>query len=1171
MTAISRFLAGVCALVLALGISGACAEETPPFTAQLLLVRYDLPRGGSDGFAPTRQLAQRVEGSNAVDWPVFTLNGKPVFQVRAEENVTLPLPAAADGKSWFQSDGDSVIQPGNHWFRAVQSLAGKRHIYTADETARGAAGSGEVSGRYEVWTFPIRIAGSGAPVVKNVVLKCGGAVVFDKPGPWRSLILLLPANEAGKPYELVIDGRDPVQFAVGLQPVKLGDPREITVPVQATLGPDGPRITVQNVTRPETFANQPEWDADLAALSEPVTAPAVAADDAKALSRYLGIEVPRSPLLIYGAALPRGMSGGFFKQGGRKFAGSLDEYADYLARQGFDAVFEYAATLPAPNDAGSFEQRAAALARRGIAFGLDYDQNYTRPSLQNPNLGILAHALPEWHAPLYRSLQLAAQRFVQFSNFIGFQIGSGEAGCAPASPTGLPTPQQPWGEAMIEFEGTPQPGIPLTPGHGAREFLFEKPVKTNAEFEKFSQRYETSLRQYGYFAEAVRDVDARLIFTTGSFGSAPGNGGRGGWPWASLPGRSMFEGLNVQQAYDWNQSHAAKPLHAVALLDRLASYAPGKRTWALLDNYELLHSREAFQRACVLALTRGIQGIGTNFLPQIAGETAQPEVAAFEKEMALWMRKYGGVYAATTPSPTIGIFYSHQQALQRRVVTGPELKPDALYNGSHEGRVTEALFLCHAAGWPARVITYQEVARGPLPDSMKVILLVGLDQGDATWTWGPGLEPRLKEFLARGGRILTDADSFCAVPATKTDLKIAAYVAQSNLDPTPLLLARNAGNIGKLRAAMKDVPGPIVESENPRLWAIPTACGTTQYVTAVNQNFAEGREAREWLRPADPRATKPETWKTKGNASLFVKPQTGMVKWNTARPVYDVRLGRKLNEEEAAFVDLTEDAFRWYALPAAEVVAPDCTFAVGESGFWEAKPVMTNGVELSGIPVEIAVGGEQDSATVFGATGQTVRLPINQFKDSGDFEITVTELLTGLKTTTEIHSDIPTVKPAPPTAVTLRNRDALAQFAKRKHVTLTIALTPAQAQDKAVAAQAKALAAFYEKKGRRVTISAAGPDGIVESLQPLRSPNRYPRWKTIASDLILFGTPGNNVLLLDQARAQIFPRDAATPAAGRADLIYTRSPFVGEYDAVNVIASDTAGITAAVKALIAVK
>ena len=60
---------------------------------------------------------------------------------------------------------------------------------------------------------------------------------------------------------------------------------------------------------------------------------------------------------------------------------------------------------------------------------------------------------------------------------------------------------------------------------------------------------------------------------------------------------------------------------------------------------------------------------------------------------------------------------------------------------------------------------------------------------------------------------------------------------------------------------------------------------------------------------------------------------------------------------------------------------------------------------------------------------------------------------------------------------------------------------------------------------------------------------------------------------VDPVRVRNFtiPRDSAPPAAGRADAIYTRSPFVGEYDVVNVIADDAAGAGEAVKAIGAVR
>jgi len=111
------------------------------------------------------------------------------------------------------------------------------------------------------------------------------------------------------------------------------------------------------------------------------------------------------------------------------------------------------------------------------------------------------------------------------------------------------------------------------------------------------------------------------------------------------------------------------------------------------------------------------------------------------------------------------------------------------------------------------------------------------------------------------------------------------------------------------------------------------------------------------------------------------------------------------------------------------------------------------------------------------------------------------------------------------------------------------------------------LSQFYEQQGRKVRIGRARPEDVVESLQPLKAPHRFPQWKTTSADLVLMGTPANNVLLFDQARAEILPPDIAPLKAGAFNLVYTRSPFVGEYDAVNIVATDAAGIRAAVDRL----
>jgi len=1141
------------------------APATPApvvFTGQLSIVRYDLPIGFSNGLAPTRQQPRRKDAPDAVDWPDFTLNGQPIFRGKPEERLPLKYHKGADAASFFQMPGDDVIQPGGHWLRAMEWRGNRRHIYTADSTARTSNAGEAMTGRYELWLFPILIEGEGGPVVKNVDLKVAGAVVYHKAGPWRALTLLLPQNEPGKPYELSVDGRPPVKFQAGFLPFHLGHPQESLFPVNATIPGEGPKITVRRLAKPEEFPHPKEWAADLAALAKPLP-PAPAIERVAGLRRYLGIQTPASPLTIYAAALPHGMSGGFFAKGTKP-----EEYAAFIADLGLDTIFEPAASLPAPSDPESFERRGAELGRRGVRFGLQYDQNWSRPSLQHPNLTFLAHTLPDWHSPLYRSVSLATQRFSRLPNFAGLHIGCDNAGYASYWNWAPPAPDRPWGEGMIAFFGSPQPKVPRPPSLGPPEYPFEEPVKTEVEFTRYVEHYDTSFREYGYFAEAVREINPGLIFTTGSFGSSPGSGGRGGWPWASVPGRVMFQDLTTQQAYDWNETHAAKPLHNVALIDRLRSYYPKKKTWTIVDNFRLLYGREAFQRAYALALTRGVQGIGYNFLPNRPGSPAQAgtsEDEGWQREMNGWMRKYGGVYAHTEPTPVIGVFFGQLEAVQRRILQGENASEERLLKASEEGKVTEALFLCHAAGWPARVITYQELIREPLPASMKAILLVGLDQPDKTWNWASGIESRLQQFVSRGGRILVDDQSVCPVPSSNTGLKVAAFVPESNLDATPLLLARNAANIAILRAAMDGVPEPVAVSDSPKLWAIPTQCADTQYVTAVNQAFAEGDEAAEMLRPADPKAARPETWKTKANASLYVKPQTGVLRWNTDRPIYDVRLGRKITPEEAASVDLNQDAFRWYALPPSEVTKPEVTVEKNVTGFYIARVTMHGAGPMGGIPVQLTVTGPQDSATVYSTTETQTRLPLS-VADSGDYLVTATELLTGLSESAHV-TVVPEPKPAARPAVRVHGAGGLAKFSARKNSPLTVALTPQQFADDGLEQQAKALAAFYRQRGRAVEIRKIEPGDVVESLQPLRSPNRYPQWKTIPSDLVLFGTPSNNVLIYDQARGEILPSNLPTPPAGQADIVYTRSPFVGEFNVVNIIANDANGITAAVHLL----
>lgn len=1102
-----------------------------PYPIAAALVRYDMPVGFSEGYGRTRQAAVRKAGPDAVDWPALSLNGKPTFAGGAEQMLFLPV----KGGGLFQAADDPVIEPGNHWFRPLNWIWNQQYVYTGDRAARSWAG------RYELWTFPVVIGGPGERDVADVVLRCEGREIYRNAGPLHSLTLLLPQNEPSKPYELSVAGRGPITFSAGLKPVTLGAPKDEPFRVSQTMPGPGALITVRSLDRPDTFPNPGEWEADMKALSQPVLAPPAVPALGGSMRSYLGLAVPRSPLTVNAIALPAGMSANFLF--GSQAWASRDAYADYLADTGFDRVFEQIGEngMPDPGDANSYERWALALRAKGIQAGFIPDTSYHRPFASDPNLTFYAATLPDYHAPVFRQIQLPLERLSRYGNFAGVSLGADNAGHVPYWDWAPPIPNRPWAEAYTNFQGGLPNQVPvgpaLTPGKDYEVRGTEK------QFVDWVTRYDSAFRQYGYFERAVREAAPSAILTTGSFGSSPGGGGRGGWPWATVPGKPMFEGLPVLQAYDWNETGSTLPLHQEALLDTLRSYYPDKPAWALIDDFALhLGSLPERERAYALALTRGVQAVGTATLAPPTGPQARPDIAADQKQIAAWVHRYGGTYAMTRPLPTVGVLYVYEQALSRPIIGGGGDTPDeaALLRGPQEGKAAEALFLCHAAGWPARIITPEELKRG-LPPSMKAVLLVGLNTFDETWHWYDGLTPALTAWTQRGGRLLCDDESVCPLPAVKTGLRVRAYVGQRSLDWTGELIARNADNITRLRAALAGLPQPIASSTDPTVWAMPAVAGSTLFVTVVNQAGVPGKNT--------------------------LKPQTGLLTWHTDRPIYDVRLTRRVTVNEASRVDLTQHGFQWYALPLAPPTAPTVTIKPDADGFFAASPGMGGARPLTGIPVEITVTHGGETVSVFAATGAgPARLPVRAVADTaqqaGNYAVTVTELLSGLATKATIRA-LPPRPAAPLPVVHILASPALAAFSRRRDVPLTLALTPAQAENAQIKALANRLIAFYGRAGRPVTLRQIAPGDVVRSLQPLQSESRYPQWLTIDSDLILLGSPSDNILLHDQARGGLLTGyDTLVP--GQAAVQCVSSPFVGERNCLNLIAPDAAGLAAAV-------
>ena len=641
------------------------------------------------------------------------------------------------------------------------------------------------------------------------------------------------------------------------------------------------------------------------------------------------------------------------------------------------------------------------------------------------------------------------------------------------------------------------------------------------------------LRVTVIFARALREVAPNLSLTTGSYGSSPGVGARGGWPWATIPARPMHDAIPLLTAYDWNEQPSSKPMHLAALLDRLHSEYPDRPLQALVDDFGLLMTRETRQKAYALALTRGVSSIGTTFLAHPAQRADKVSTQDDQRELYNWIHRMGGAYAQMELQPTVGVLYVHQQAISRPIVGGENPSEAELLRGSHEGKTTEALFMAQAAGFPAVIVTPAELKRG-LPASMKALLLVGLNRFDPTWIWSDGIEGDLRKWAAAGGQLVRDDETVVpdGLDALAPGLAVRAYVIQSAQDQTQLLLDRNADNIARLRAALAKTTVPLARSDEAQTWVVPTRAGDIDYLTIVNQamqSAGTGATGRgEDIRVAGDQITD----KLDADKYLVPAPRVATIEVTAKTGViYDVRSGKKVTPAQARQVDFTRDAFQLLAVAPRAVGAPKVSFAPAKNGFWSAT-VSVATPAMRGVPVQLEISSGGETVTVYGASETPLPLPL-PLDEAINARMVATENLSGQQTGATLQ------KPAQAAPTQAGVDDAIQAFWARR-VPLVIALTPAQRED---ATLGEKLVAWAKKSGRAARVAPI--ESIVTSLQPTRAIQRFPQWHTVEADLVLLGTPQNNVLIFDQARGELLDESRAQQV--------TFSPFVGEFQALNLL------------------
>ncbi len=1121
------------------------ADAAPSvYAVEMSLTRYDLP-GGRHSF---RQLAKRREGPHAFDWPRIWLDsGKELFTDGPRENFEVPRKFT---KLYFRDRGkkskDMGIEPSGHWFRAQPWRWGQHSVFTTDPTLWTQHGH-----ELELWTFPLKIDAGDATAIKEVLLQQGGKTVYDRKWPdgLQSLTLQLPANLANGKYRLTVNGRGPLAFDIGLQPFKPGAPEEKPIRVDCTLPGEGKVVRVYTPQRPKEFPNTKDWEKDLAAM-EKGEVPVLNPPDLKArhgLEKRLGIDAPRSPVTVQAVMMRHGMSFGFANGSHWRFEGSAEEYVEDLAAMKFDRIFEGL-------DRRFFEkdQWWQTFLSKCLASGIQVGFNPSE--LARSSWPVYSYNLPAWHAAGIRNAQLMLQRFACYPNVAGTVIGGESAAYKAYWMWAPPTPSRPWSRAMVHFHRHSPPRKVFSWKQKNQHYWngWNLGRGSAREFYDYCEYYDRMYGQYAGLREAFAEIDPDFLFTLGAYGEGPGASSTGGWGSAGcIPARPLFSEVPVVMAYDWNEHQASKPLHNVALMDRLRAYYPNKPLWTVVDDFGYLFTRLPRERAWALALTRGPQAIGTNIVPHRTGRHAEHDhvLAAFDDypDLGDWVRRYGGAYSMMQPKAKIAILYSMAQGrfrlIQKKkaISTKPEDLKAVRKEGSHEGKTTEALVLCTAAGWPAEIVTAKTLKAG-LPQSVKVLLLTGMNKFDDTWIWHEGLEPALQAFVKRGGRILLDDESICPVPATKTKLSLAPYVPQGKPDKIGLLLERNKTNITELHKHMAGIAPPVCRSGNPAIWCIPSTAGDVEYVTVANYSWEEGKNASKEYTPAKARLT-----------------------WNTTRPIYDVFAGKELTAATAADCDLTKRAFALYALPPAKPTAPAVTVTKQDDGFYYTAVAAGGDQRMRGIPVRLDITHADAAVTLYTATGLTAKLPLAAGDPDGDYTVKATELLSNQTSTTTFT--VPRIVPAPPKPVRLVNPRGIGAFAKRRDLPLVIALTNAQAKDETTRKLATELQQFYANAGRQTTVETIKPNGLVLGERTGRSISRYPRWRTIKADLILLGLPQDNILIFDQARDRLITKDHLPPAPGAAAIVPTWSPFHAGQQVLNIVVDSPDGLQQAIRKL----
>lgn len=1105
-------------------------------------------------------------------------------------------------------DVDPFVFPGNIRLRNIlgqggscMTLSASRYISTE-----------QLFFNIDVMSFPVVLNASKPNSISSVEVVYMNETVYELHEhnvtlPVNSLTLQLPASLAGingSDWTMKVNGGAPVHFNTGLTSLTKTIPRPVDqlMLVNESFTVSGITFQLRSLSPADGLAAPYEhyaakqWEEVRASIYNSSTVEPFAANyssgPTRRLRRHLNAGVPRAPVGVHGISMPAGMSGAWFFHNGqdngfnemynttaKEWAAMLEGTFDFVAEQTTNALDE------SHNPGGVWDQWAQELADHGVGIGIMPNTEYQRPLIA-PEIALYGATIPEYAQPQARDVARILARFSAYPNMKGMSMGADNAGYVQYWNWAQGNPNRPYGLALDSFmawlaeqqgkvysNDTSVTMIPVAPsigtGFDSGEGIFRDGTTPEmiGFLHGFDQLYNGT---YSVFAEAVVDMlGPEAIATTGSCGSSPGVGGNGGFPWATIACREMFAGMTTVQSYDWNENNSTLPMHNTALLDRLRSWWPEKKAFALVDNFGGHLGRQARLRAWAWALSRGPTSVGTNYGPHMPNRT---DTYADLQEAADWVHTMSGSFAGASVSPSIAILYVNEQS-NLRTIAGPGANDQTLLDGCHEGKTTEALIIAQAAGWPAALTTPDELIRlhsAGARLTAPVLLLVGLKQYTPDWSWISGnvagdLLPVLKAFVAYGGKILVDRDSessTASLTVVKTGMQVRAYTTESDDDQTGLLISRNLANVKMLQTALVGVTKPLAMSPAPNLWTTVTTNGNVSFVSAINMNNIST------VRCDNP--------KTNDTCTDDVEPMpVARLMWSptTKGPIYDMRQSKLITAAAASSFNLTSYPFNLFGLPGQPIqgillkvvkgtgnagasvthdahLSAVCGGASMDAPYYEAHITVLAGAShqestaICGVPVEITVVGKTDSATVWASScSGAVKLPLTDADSAGDYKIMVTDKMAGTTAAASVAiaaaslselckhvllTELDDLRPKFTSAgvkvttetvncTIFRPNDVAAFGTPARNGPaggrVVVALTPEQEQLPAVMTAAKSLVEALIKSGRTgVTLgtsvppNASFPYGIIDGVQPYDLITRFPAWRSLQSDIIILGT-----------------------------------------------------------------